>query len=54
VAKTSKTTQPTRFERWRARRPNRSRVIETAAIPVLIGGVVIAFAALLWQLATGN
>jgi hypothetical protein len=51
---TSKTTRPTRFERWRARRPNRSRVIETTLTTALISGVLIAFAALLWQLATGN
>ncbi|MGW7667498.1 hypothetical protein ACWGJX_10180 [Streptomyces sp. NPDC054775] len=54
MAKAPKATRLTRFERWRARRPNRSRIIETAVIPLLIGSVVIAFAALLWQLATGN
>ncbi|MEU6323122.1 hypothetical protein [Streptomyces sp. NPDC047009] len=55
MAKPSKATRLTRFERWRARRPNRCRVIETAVTTALISGVVIAFAALLWQLAaTGN
>ncbi|MEU1600211.1 hypothetical protein ABZ468_47545 [Streptomyces sp. NPDC005708] len=54
MAKTSKATRPTRLEWWGAHRPIRSRAIETAITTALIGGVVIAFAALIWQLAAGN
>ncbi|MGI5144236.1 hypothetical protein [Streptomyces sp. CA-106110] len=51
---TSKATRSTRFERRRARRPIRSPTVEAALTTVLISTVVTVFAALLWQLATGN